>query len=83
MDATEVTNEQFAKFVEGDALRDDRRARRLKPEEFPGAPPENLVPGSAVFAPPTHAVPLNNALAMVGITSTARTGVIRSGPRAT
>jgi sulfatase modifying factor 1 len=29
-------------------------------EEFPGAPPENLVAGSVVFTPPDHPVSLNN-----------------------
>ena len=61
MDATEVTNEQFAKFVE--ATRYVTIAERdLKPEEFPGVPLKDLVPGSAVFTPPSHAVPLNNAM---------------------
>jgi formylglycine-generating enzyme required for sulfatase activity len=59
MDATEVTNEQFARFVK--ATRYVTVAER-KPtaEDFPGAPPENLVPGSVVFHPPDHAVPLND-----------------------
>ena len=42
MDATEVTNEQFAAFVEGDGLRDGGRADAAR-GGFPGAPPENLV----------------------------------------
>ena len=29
-------------------------------DQFPGAPPENLVAGAVVFSPPAHAVPLNN-----------------------
>ena len=29
-------------------------------EDFPGAPPENLVAGSVVFSPPDHPVKLNN-----------------------
>ena len=29
-------------------------------EDFPGAPPESLVPGSVVFSPPDHAVPLTD-----------------------
>ena len=32
------------------------------PADFPGAPPENLVPGSIVFSPPPEAVPLDNHL---------------------
>jgi len=34
--------------------------RTPKAEDFPGAPPENLVAGSVVFSPPDHPVPLNN-----------------------
>jgi hypothetical protein len=29
-------------------------------EDFPGAPPENLVAGSVVFSPPDHPVKLKN-----------------------
>ena len=59
MDATEVTNEQFARFVKatGYVTVAERKPRQ---EDFPGAPPENLVPGSVVFHPPDHAVPLND-----------------------
>ena len=59
MDATEVTNEQFARFVKatGYVTVAERKPRQ---EDFPTAPPENLVPGSVVFAPPDHAVPLND-----------------------
>ena len=38
MDATEVTNEQFAKFVEGDRLRHGRREERRRARTFPTAP---------------------------------------------
>ena len=59
MDTTEVTNREFAKFV--DATGYVTVAERTPTaEEFPGAPPENLVAGSVVFAPPDHAVPLND-----------------------
>jgi sulfatase modifying factor 1 len=59
MDATEVTNEQFAKFVEATGyLTIAERAPRA--EDFPGAPPENLVAGAVVFSPPNHPVPLND-----------------------
>jgi formylglycine-generating enzyme required for sulfatase activity len=59
MDATPVTNEQFAKFV--DATGYVTIAERTpKAEDYPGAPPENLVAGSVVFAPPQGPVPLNN-----------------------
>jgi len=59
MDATEVTNEQFAKFAE--ATRYVTVAERTpRAEDFPGAPPENLVAGSVVFAAPPKPVPLDN-----------------------
>jgi len=59
IDATEVTNERFAKFV--DATGYVTVAERTPTaEEFPGAPPENLVAGSVVFTPPDHAVPLDD-----------------------
>jgi formylglycine-generating enzyme required for sulfatase activity len=59
MDETEVTNEQFAKFVE--ATRYVTVAEKApRAEDFPGAPPENLVAGAVVFSPPDHAVPLND-----------------------
>ncbi len=48
---TEVTNAQFARFVEATGyLTDAERA----PPEIPGAPPEMLQPGSAVFSVPTE-----------------------------
>ena len=60
MDATEVTNEQFAAFVK--ATRYVTVAERTpRAEDFPGAPPDSLVPGSVVFSPPAHAVPLTDA----------------------
>ncbi|MGH8204507.1 MAG: SUMF1/EgtB/PvdO family nonheme iron enzyme, partial [Steroidobacteraceae bacterium] len=59
MERTEVTNREFAKFV--DATGYVTVAERTPTaEEFPGAPPENLVAGSVVFAPPDHAVPLDD-----------------------
>lgn len=59
MDKTDVTNAQFAKFAEatGYVTIAERTPRQ---EDFPGAPPENLVPGSVVFSPPDRPVPLNN-----------------------
>ena len=59
MDRTEVTNAQFAAFVEatGYATVAERTPRA---EDFPGAPAANLVAGSVVFTPPPRAVPLNN-----------------------
>jgi formylglycine-generating enzyme required for sulfatase activity len=59
MDATEVTNEQFARFVKATSY--VTVAERVpRQEDFPTAPPENLVAGSVVFSPPDHAVPLDN-----------------------
>jgi formylglycine-generating enzyme len=59
MDKTDVTNEEFARFVK--ATNYVTLAERTPTaEEFPGAPAENLVAGSVVFSPPNHPVPLNN-----------------------
>jgi formylglycine-generating enzyme required for sulfatase activity len=61
MDATEVTNQQFAAFVK--ATRYVTVAERTpKAKDFPDAPPENLVAGSVVFTPPAHPVPLDDHL---------------------
>ena len=59
MDKTDVTNAQFAVFVQA-ARYVTVAERKPKAEDFPTAPPENLVAGSVVFSPPNHAVPLNN-----------------------
>jgi sulfatase modifying factor 1 len=59
MDRTDVTNDEFAKFVR--ATNYVTVAERTpKTQDYPGAPPENLVAGSVVFTPPDHMVPLNN-----------------------
>jgi formylglycine-generating enzyme required for sulfatase activity len=59
MDATEVTNDQFAAFVAatGHVTVAERPPRA---DDFPGAPPENLVAGSIVFTPPPEPVPLRD-----------------------
>ena len=59
MDATEVTNEQFALFVKATGYVTVAE-RTPRAEDFPGAPPETLVPGSVVFSAPHHAVPLSD-----------------------
>src|SRR2546430_10034480 len=59
MDATAVTNEQFEKFVKA-AGYITIAERTPTNEEFPTAPPENLVAGSVVIAPPDHEVTLND-----------------------
>lgn len=59
MDKTEVTNAQFARFIEATGY--VTVAERVpKAEDFPDAPPENLVAGGVVFTPPENAVLLNN-----------------------
>lgn len=61
MDAAEVTNAEFAKFV---AATGYVTVPEIAPtqEEFPTAPPENLIAGSTVFAPTPQPVELNNYL---------------------
>ena len=59
IDKTEVTNRQFAEFVKATGY--VTIAERVPTaEEFPDAPPEDLVAGSVVFSPPDHPVPLND-----------------------
>ena len=59
MDATEVTNEQFERFVKETGYVTTAE-RKPDPRDFPGAPPENLVAGSIVFSPPPGEVPLTD-----------------------
>jgi formylglycine-generating enzyme required for sulfatase activity len=59
MDETEVTNRQFAEFVKATGYVTVAE-QTPRAEDFPDAPPENLVAGSVVFAPPDHAVPLDD-----------------------
>jgi formylglycine-generating enzyme required for sulfatase activity len=59
MDTTEVTNEQFQKFVKATRYVTIAERKPTK-EEFPTAPPENLVAGSTVFTPTLQAVPLHD-----------------------
>lgn len=59
MDKTEVTNEQFERFVR--ATRYVTVAERAPdPKDYPGVPIERLVAGSVVFTPPPGEVPLDN-----------------------
>ena len=61
MDATEVTNAEFTRFV--DATSYTTVAERVpRAQDYPGAPPENLVAGSVVFSPPANGVPLDDHL---------------------
>jgi formylglycine-generating enzyme required for sulfatase activity len=59
MDATELTNEDFAEFVKATGYVTIAE-RTPTAAEFPGAPPENLVAGSTVFTPTVTAVPLDD-----------------------
>jgi len=59
MDSTEVTNDQFEKFVRATGYVTIAERAPTK-EEFPTAPPENLVAGSIVFTPTPGPVPLDN-----------------------
>jgi formylglycine-generating enzyme required for sulfatase activity len=61
MDRTEVTNEQYARFVRETGYVTVAE-RKPDAKDFPDAPPELLVPGSIVFTPPSEPVPLNNHL---------------------
>jgi formylglycine-generating enzyme required for sulfatase activity len=61
MDATDVTNDAYARFVA--ATRYVTVAEQTpSAEDFPGAPAANLIPGSVVFSPPHHPVALDNHL---------------------
>jgi formylglycine-generating enzyme len=59
IDQFEVTNDQFARFVKATGYVTIAE-RTPTAAEFPGAPAENLVAGSVVFAPPPQQVPLDN-----------------------
>lgn len=59
MDRTEVTNEEFARFVAATHYLTVAE-RTPRAEEFLGAPPENLVPGAVVFVAPPQPVPLDS-----------------------
>jgi formylglycine-generating enzyme len=59
MDRTEVTNEQFAGFIQATGYVTTAE-RKPDPKDFPGAPAEKLVAGSLVFSPPPTEVGLDN-----------------------
>jgi formylglycine-generating enzyme required for sulfatase activity len=61
MDRTPVTNADFERFVAATGYVTVAE-RPLDPKDFPGVPPDKLVPGSAVFKPTGDAVPLDNPL---------------------
>src|SRR6476660_7476911 len=59
MDTTDVTNAQFEKFVQATGYVTIAERAPTK-EEFPTAPPENLVAGSVVFTPSSEPVSLDD-----------------------
>ena len=62
MDARETTNAQFAAFVDATGYRTIAE-RTPRTEDFPGVPPEYLVPGALVFSPPPASVDFGNVQA--------------------
>lgn len=59
MDRTTVTNARFAAFVAATGYVTVAE-RRPDPKDFPGVPPESLVPGALVFSAPAGPVPLTD-----------------------
>lgn len=60
LDKMPVTNEQFEAFVKATGYVTIAE-RKPDPKDYPGAPPEALVPGSVVFSPPPGKdIPLDN-----------------------
>ncbi len=59
MDKTLVTNEQFASFVHATGYKTIAE-RKPQAKDFPGAPPEKLVPGALVFTAPSYPVSLHS-----------------------
>ena len=66
MDATEVTNDAVRKVRRRDQVR-DRRGTHAAAEDFPGAPPENLVAGAVVFSPPESSGPAEQSFPVVDL----------------
>jgi len=67
MDATEVTNAQFKKFVDAtgyittaEVAPDWEEMKKQLPPGTPKPPDSVLVAASLVFTPPSHAIPLND-----------------------
>lgn len=62
IDRTDVTNEEFARFVQATGYVTVAE-RPLDPKEFPDLAPADLAPGGVVFTPPAGPVALENPLA--------------------
>lgn len=62
MDTTEVTNAEFARFIAATHYVTVAE-RKPRAEDYPGAAPDMLVPGSVVFTETAGPVALDNALA--------------------
>jgi sulfatase modifying factor 1 len=62
IDRTDVTNEEFARFVKATGYVTIAE-RPLDPKEFPNLAPDELAPGSVVFTPPPNPISLENPLA--------------------
>lgn len=60
IDARQVTNADYARFVEATGHVSEAQ-RAPDPALYPGAPPENLVPGSLVFMPTDGPVDLRDS----------------------
>lgn len=61
IDKTELTNDEFAKFVNATHFITVAEKKPLA-KDFPGVPSERLLAGSVVFAPPQHPVALDDHL---------------------
>lgn len=62
IDRTEVTNEEFARFVAATGYLTTAE-QPLDPERYPGLSADERAPGSVVFSPPAQALPLTDHLA--------------------
>jgi formylglycine-generating enzyme required for sulfatase activity len=62
IDRTDVTNEEFARFVKATGYVTVAE-QPLNAKEFPNLAPEELAAGSVVFTPPAHPISLENPLA--------------------
>ena len=81
MDATELTNDEFARFVRATG-HITIAERTPTAAEFPGAPPENLVQGRRCSRRPPHRF-RSMIITYGGAIRKAPTGAIPEGPRST